>query len=158
MQILNYYVILLKLIEGCMSIMYYFFKILFIYFLERGEGREKERERNINVCLPLESPLLGTWPPTQACFLTGNRTSDPLLLSLVLNPLRHTSQGYMLIFKKRRRKEGRNGWKNSFLEEGPLELDSEGGLDTHVLAWRGRQAGGGNFLNTGKEARNPGHG
>ena len=27
----------------------YFLKILFIYFLERGEGREKETERNINV-------------------------------------------------------------------------------------------------------------
>ena len=36
----------------------------FIYlFLERGEGREKERERNINVWLPLATthwPLLGT--------------------------------------------------------------------------------------------------
>ena len=29
-----------------------YFKILFIYFLERGERREKERERNINVQLP----------------------------------------------------------------------------------------------------------
>ena len=31
-------------------------------FLERGEGRRKERERNINVWLPLKHPLLGTWP------------------------------------------------------------------------------------------------
>ena len=39
----------------------------FIYlFLERGEGREKERERYINVWLPLAHPLLGTWPTTQA--------------------------------------------------------------------------------------------
>ena len=39
------------------------FKKYFIYlFLERGEGREKERERNINVWLPLERPLLGTRP------------------------------------------------------------------------------------------------
>ena len=45
----------------------------FIYlFLERGEGREKERERNINVWLPLAFPLLGAWPATQACALTGN--------------------------------------------------------------------------------------
>ena len=56
----------------------YFFKPLyvlkdFIYlFLERGEGREKERERNINVWLPLACPLLGTWPVTQACALTGS--------------------------------------------------------------------------------------
>ena len=37
-----------------------FFKKDFIYlFLERGEGREKERERNINVWLPLTHPQLG---------------------------------------------------------------------------------------------------
>ena len=29
------------------------------YFLERGEGREKERERHINVWLPLPCPPLG---------------------------------------------------------------------------------------------------
>ena len=39
---------------------------------------EKERERNINVWLPLVYPLLGTWPATQACALTGNWTHDPL--------------------------------------------------------------------------------
>ena len=38
-------------------------------------------------------PLLGTWPTTQACALTGNRTSYPLVCSLALNPLSHTSQG-----------------------------------------------------------------
>ena len=65
-------------------------KIVFIYFW-RGEGREKERERN--VWLPLERPLLGTWPATQACALTGNRTSDPLVRRLGLNPLSHASQG-----------------------------------------------------------------
>ena len=30
-------------------------------FLERAEGKEKERERNINVWLPLSCSLLGTW-------------------------------------------------------------------------------------------------
>ena len=45
----------------------------FMYlFLERGEGREKEGERNINVWLPPMHPLLGTWPTIQACTLTGN--------------------------------------------------------------------------------------
>ena len=45
-------------------------------FLERKEGREKERERNM--CeryidwLPLARPLLGIWPSTQACVLTRN--------------------------------------------------------------------------------------
>ena len=51
------------------------------------------RERNINVWLPLECPLLGTWPTTQACALTGNITSDPLVHRPALNPLSHTSQG-----------------------------------------------------------------
>ena len=50
-----------------------FFKILFYLFLEREEWREKERERNISVWLPLASPLLGTWPATQACAWTGNQ-------------------------------------------------------------------------------------
>ena len=52
--------------------MYGAFKKDFIYlFLERGEGKEKERERNTD-WLPLARPQLGTWPTTQACALTGN--------------------------------------------------------------------------------------
>ena len=39
----------------------------FYLFFERGERREKERERNITVWLPLARPLLGTWHTTQAC-------------------------------------------------------------------------------------------
>ena len=76
----------------------YFFKDFIYLFLERGEGRQKERDRNINVWLPLARPLLGTSPATQACALTGNQTSDPLLHSPVLNPLSHTSQGSSLYF------------------------------------------------------------
>ena len=64
-------------------------------FLERGEGKEKERERNIKMWLPLVYPLLGTRPATQACALTGNPTNDPLLHSLALDPLSHTSQSPM---------------------------------------------------------------
>ena len=72
------------------------FKKLFI-FREIGEGREKEREtsmcqRDINQ-LPLARPLLGTWPATQACALTGNPTGDSLVCRPVLNPLSLTSQG-----------------------------------------------------------------
>ena len=67
----------------------------FIYlFLERGKVKEKERERNITVLLPLMCSLLGTWPATQACALTGNRTSDPLVHRPVLNPLSQASQGF----------------------------------------------------------------
>ena len=51
------------------------------------------RERNINVWLPLKRPLLGNWPATQECALTGNQTDDLLGLMLVLNLLNHTSQG-----------------------------------------------------------------
>ena len=43
--------------------------------------------------LPLACPLLGTWSANQACTLTGNRTDNPLVLRLVLNPLSNTSQG-----------------------------------------------------------------
>ena len=46
-----------------------FFKRFYIF---RERGREGKREGNINVWLPLECPLLGTWPTTQACALTGN--------------------------------------------------------------------------------------
>ena len=60
------------------------FKKDFIYLLlERGEGREKDRERN-------------TWPTTQACALTRTRTSDLLVHRLVLNPLSHTGQDYSM--------------------------------------------------------------
>ena len=36
--------------------------------------------------------LLGTYPATQACALTGNWTFDPLVRSSTLNPLSYTSQ------------------------------------------------------------------
>ncbi|KAF6086237.1 hypothetical protein HJG60_008432 [Phyllostomus discolor] len=68
-----------------------FFKVLFIYFRERG--REK-RERNISVWLPITCPLLGSWPG----LLTRNQTGDPLVCRPALNPLSHTSQG--LIFSE----------------------------------------------------------
>ena len=48
------------------------FKRFLIYlFLERGEGREKESERNINVWLPLIPPTEDL-TYNQACALTGN--------------------------------------------------------------------------------------
>ena len=51
-------------------------------------------ERNLNGCL--SQP--GTWPATPACALTGNRTSDLLVLSLALNPHSHTGQGSLPLF------------------------------------------------------------
>ena len=50
-------------------------------------GREEEREGDIIVWLPLMHPLLGTWPATQACALTGNQTGDSLVPSVAFNPL-----------------------------------------------------------------------
>ena len=72
----------------------------FNLLIERGERREKGRERNINVWLPLVCPLQGTQPATQACALTGNRTGDPLLHKPSLSPLSHPSQGVCVDFKK----------------------------------------------------------
>ena len=75
------------------------FKIFLNLFLERGEGREKERQRNTNVWLPLTS-LWGTWPATLACVLTRNRTSNPLVHRLALNPVTHTSQGKEVVLNR----------------------------------------------------------
>ena len=70
-----------------------FFKDFIYLLLERREGKQKERERNINVWLHLASPLLGAWPATQACALTGNWTCYPILVHRPTpNPLSHTSQ------------------------------------------------------------------
>ena len=71
----------------------FFLKKRFYLFIFRQRGREGERERNINVWLPLMCPQLGTWPTIQVYALTGNWTSDPLVHRLALNPLSHTSQG-----------------------------------------------------------------
>ena len=56
------------------SISYEYFILLFsmflksIYlFLEQGEEREKERVRNVSVCLPLSWPTLGTGPQPGLC-------------------------------------------------------------------------------------------
>ena len=58
-------------------------------------------ERNISVWLPLALPLLGTWPTTQGFALTGNRTGDPLVPRLALNPLSYTSQENFNIFNRK---------------------------------------------------------
>ena len=78
----------------------FFFKIFICSFLERGEGREKEREININVWLPLVRPQPRTWPATQACALTGNRTSNLVVCKPALNPLSHTNQGMFIFFRR----------------------------------------------------------
>ena len=49
--------------------------------------------------VPLAHSLLGTWPTTQACALTGNQTHHPLGHRPAFNPLSHTSQAERYIFK-----------------------------------------------------------
>ena len=51
--------------------------------------RDKERKRNINMCLLLACPLLWMWPATQACALTGTGTRDLLLCGATPSPLSH---------------------------------------------------------------------
>ena len=46
------------------------------FFWER-ERKGEERERNINVWLPLACPLLGTWPAAQACALDWESNWQP---------------------------------------------------------------------------------
>ena len=48
----------------------WFFKDFIYLFSEGREGREEERERIINVWLPLMHPQLGAWASTQAGALT----------------------------------------------------------------------------------------
>ena len=62
----------------------YCFKIFYLFIFREGGGREKDRERNIDVWLPL---ALGTRPTMQACALTENQTIDPLVRRPALNPL-----------------------------------------------------------------------
>ena len=57
-------------------------------------------KRYINWLL-LTCPQLGTWPATQACALTGNRTGDPLVDRLALTPLSHANQGVRILSRKR---------------------------------------------------------
>ena len=42
--------------SGLVSLLVFVFKDFTYLFLERGEGRKKERERNINVWFPLTRP------------------------------------------------------------------------------------------------------
>ena len=56
-----------------------------------------------NICqLPLVRDPIGDRPATQACALTGNQTSDPVVHRPALNPLSHTSQGSTAIKVKRK--------------------------------------------------------
>ena len=71
----------------------FFFRFYFLN-LEKGEGREKEGEKHRSVASCTHS---NPWikPTTQACTLTGNRTSDLSLCRMMPSQLSHTGQGEM---------------------------------------------------------------
>ena len=57
-------------------------------------GRRRWRETSTCGCFS-HAPKWGTWPATQACAPTENRISDLLVHRPALNPMSHTSQGYL---------------------------------------------------------------
>ena len=60
-----------KLVSPLMSRHIYFLR--FYLFIFRERVREEEREGEKYQCVVAsDSPLLGTWPATHACALTGN--------------------------------------------------------------------------------------
>ena len=80
------------------NLSFFFFLRLYL-FIFRQRGREGERDREKHQCMVASRMShMGNWPATQACDLTGNRTSNPLLHRPVLNPLSYTSQGLKSIF------------------------------------------------------------
>ena len=89
---------------------FFFKKTLFIYFIDGKGGRKKGRETSMCGCLLC--PLLGTWPATQACALSGNPTGNPLVCRPAFNPLSHTSQGLNAPFFSNL---VHNTWSNEFL-------------------------------------------
>ena len=65
--------------------------------LERGREGEREGEKHQSA-VASHVPLLGTWPATQACALTGNGTGVPLVCRPALNPLSRISQSCIVVF------------------------------------------------------------
>ena len=80
--------------KPCLYLFWGDFSYLLLERGREGETKEKERERNINVWLPLKQPLLGTQPAAQAHnpVLTGKQSSHLLLCRTAVNLLSHTSQ------------------------------------------------------------------
>ena len=90
-------------LTGCHWMLRLFLKDLIYSFLERGEGRVKEREtwiwgrnREILISCLSHAPRLRTKPATQARALTRNWTSDFSVCGKMPNPWSHTSQSEYL--------------------------------------------------------------
>ena len=66
----------------------------FYLLISREREREGEREGENHQCAVVSVRTeLKSWPATQACALTGNRTSVPLVQRPPLNPLSHHQPG-----------------------------------------------------------------
>ena len=90
-------------------------------------------ERQINQ-LPLAHHNLGTWPTSQVCALTGNRISDLLVRRPALNPLSHTSQGFINIkTTKRHHLAGMDVTGHRQLRSGENVKPCSAGLGPHVI-------------------------
>ena len=84
--------------EEMKNIISFFFKDFIYLFLERGERREKERERNINVWLP-HGPPTGDLAHNPGMCPDWELNQSPFGLQFTLNPLSHTRQGRIQFLK-----------------------------------------------------------
>ena len=73
-----------------------FFKRFYLFTFWEGKGGRKRRDTSVCGCL-LHAPYWRPDPQPQACAVSGNQTRNPLVRSPVLNPLGHTSQGWILV-------------------------------------------------------------
>ena len=84
------------------------------------------------MCLPLMRPILGTWPATQACALTGKRTSDLLVHRPVLSPLSCPSQVYLFIENGEEREKQRE--KHQYAKSAASRMSPTGNQTGNLLA------------------------
>ena len=122
---------------------------------EFAQGRESRRKYLgfflssaffffFNMWLPLTWSPLGTWPTTQACALTGNWTSDPLVHSPSsihwAMPARAHSFCLLMSYLPQAKAAGaswfRKSWKMQFIGVSPaLTQSRRRRIDLGALAW-----------------------
>ena len=79
--------------KGGFHVFFFFFFNLYL-FIFRERGREGEREGEKHQCVVASrTPPTGDLAHNPGMCPDGNRTDDPLVCRLALNPLSHTSQG-----------------------------------------------------------------
>ena len=77
---------------------FFFLFLRFYLFIFRERGREGEKERNINVWLPLMWPPLGTWRSNPSMCPDWESNRQPFGLQPALNPLTYARQGGFFFF------------------------------------------------------------